>query len=111
MRGRGVDHPRAIVLDQRHGLASSVVGQAEDDEIGVVQRFPPRGRILAPTVVERDQRDFRPAGQSFANLEARGAGGTIYEDGRGQGCRLRTIGPWVAINAAMGARPTPVAPT
>jgi hypothetical protein len=65
MRGRCVDDAGAVIADHRHRFARRIVGQAEDHEIGVVQRFAPRGGILAARVVERDQREFaRPARRS-----------------------------------------------
>ena len=80
VRGRGVDHAGAIVVDQLDGFARSVVGQAQDDEIGVVQRRLARLGVLALCIVQRDDRDLRAIGQPFANFEAGGAGGAVDED-------------------------------
>ena len=38
MRGGGVDHPHVGIFDQRHRLARRVVGQAQDHQIGFVER-------------------------------------------------------------------------
>ena len=80
VRGRGVDHPHfAAGLDQGDGLACGIVRQAQDREIGRVERLGARGRILAPGLVEHDEIELGAPRQPFGDLEPGGAGGTVDE--------------------------------
>ena len=64
MCGGGVDHPHlAGRIDQRDGLARRIVGQAQEREVGFVERLAARRGILAPRVVEREQRELAAAGE------------------------------------------------
>ena len=59
-----------VIVDQRDRFARGVVGQAEDDEIGVVERLARApSASLRRVVVERDQRDVVAPGQPLADLE------------------------------------------
>src|SRR3546814_2255829 len=78
--GRGVDHPRPVVGDHRHRLARGIVGQAEDDEIGVVQRLgAPRG-VLALGVGQGDERELAASGEPLGDFEPRGSGCPVDEN-------------------------------
>jgi hypothetical protein len=82
MRARRVDDPDlAGGIDQRHRLARRVVGQAEDGEVGLVERLAPRGGVLAPGFVERDELKFAAAGEPVADFEPGGARGAVDEHG------------------------------
>ncbi len=80
MRGRGVDHPRIGVVDQRDGFARGVVRQAEDRHVGRVQRVAPGVGGLTSRVIEADQIDIRPVFQPVEDLEAGRAGLAVDED-------------------------------
>ena len=80
MRGGGIDHHGAIVGDQRHRLARGIIGQTQDHDIRVVQRLAARGGVLAPVIIQRDQRKFGAAGQPRRDFKARGTGGAVDED-------------------------------
>src|SRR3546814_19901657 len=69
MRGRGVDHSRPRIGDQPHRLTRGIVGQAQDHEIGRVERLGARGGILAPRRVDLDQREVVAAGEALADFE------------------------------------------
>ena len=83
--GGGVDDPGPVVVDQRHRLAGGVVGQAQDDDVGVVERLSPRRRLLALRLVQHHQRDLGPVRQAVADLQPGGAGGAVDEDGDAHG--------------------------
>jgi hypothetical protein len=74
-----------VIVDQLDRLARGIVGQAEDDEIRGIERLGARARILAPRVIERDQRDLVAPGEPFANLKPGGARRTVDEHRRGHG--------------------------
>ena len=91
MRGRRVDDAGARVVDQLDAFPRGIVGQAQDDEGGVVQRLTPCLRVLALGVVERDQRDLVAPVQPFANLQSGRAGRAVDEDAVLQGNLLRVM--------------------
>ncbi len=99
MGGGGVDDAGAIVVDQRHALTRRIVGQAQDHEIGIVQRRAPRRGILAQIAVERDEIDLGAPGQPFADFQAGGAGSAVDEDRTPHGSRLRTTMAPASISA------------
>ncbi|MNY23104.1 hypothetical protein D3C86_1567530 [compost metagenome] len=78
-RRRGVDDPHRGVLDHRHGFLGRIVGQAQDDRIGAVQRLAPR-RDIAPTVAQQDQLQIVTRLQTLADLQPRGPGLAVDED-------------------------------
>ena len=81
MRAGGVDDAGAVGrVDQRQRLARGLVGQAEDGEIGLVERFAARGDILAARLVEHHQGEFGTARQPVCDLEPGGPGRAIDED-------------------------------
>ena len=82
MRGRGVDHARSGVADQRHALLRRVVGQAEDGDVGLAQEVGARGRILAALDRDRDDFDVVAAGKPRPDLQAGGAVFAVDEDFR-----------------------------
>ena len=47
VRGRGVDDDGVGVGDELHRFLRCIVGQAEDDGVGVIHKFGARGGILA----------------------------------------------------------------
>jgi hypothetical protein len=58
-----------LLCQQRDRFACGVVGQAEDREICLVERFGSGGGILAPRLVERDQREFAASGEPVGDLQ------------------------------------------
>ncbi|PAV69802.1 hypothetical protein WR25_08766 [Diploscapter pachys] len=80
MRRRCVDDPRATVADERGGFLRSLIGQAEDREIGVVQRLGSRSGVLATRLIERHDGEIATAAQPFADVDAGGADRTVDED-------------------------------
>jgi hypothetical protein len=81
VRGRGVDDPHlAFRIDQRHRLTRRIVGQAQDSEVGVVERLAPGCGILAARLVERHQRKLGPSGKPIGDLESGRPGGAVDED-------------------------------
>ena len=80
VRGRGIDDPRAVIVDHRHRFDRRIIGQAEDDKITLVDRSPPRRRILAVRFRQLDQRKFFPPGQPLGNFQPGRAHGTVDKD-------------------------------
>jgi hypothetical protein len=77
--GGGVDHAGGVRLDQRHRLASGVVGQAQDGHVRAVQRVATGVDILADRVGQADERQVAAALQALADLQTRGAGLPVDE--------------------------------
>jgi len=61
VRSRCVDHAGAIICDHRHRFLRRIVGQAKDDEIGIVQCLTPCCGILALVIGQDDLRKFAAA--------------------------------------------------
>jgi len=103
MRSRGVDDPRAIIVDQRHRLDRRLVGQAEDYKITVVDRFAPRRRLLALRFGQLNDGEFAASGKPLGNLQASRANSTINENrlrhSLAQVSRLRASTGW-SLSAA-----------
>ncbi len=78
--GRGVDHPRAGLLDQADGFARRVVGQAQDHRVGGVQQLGAGGRVLARGPGRWRSGEVVAAFQPLADLQAGGAGFAVDED-------------------------------
>ena len=92
MSSRGIDYPRAIVGNQRHRFARSIIGQAQDHDIGIVQRLGTRLRVLATMIIEQDQRKFAAARQTRGNFQPGGPGCSVDEDGAGHNAASAAIG-------------------
>jgi hypothetical protein len=60
-----------------------IVGQAQDREIGLVERLAPRACVLAPRLVEHEQLELAPAGEPVGDLEPGRAGAAVDENRRG----------------------------
>src|SRR5258706_9980367 len=85
VRSGGVDHAGVRIVDQPDSLACRIVGKAEDDEVGVVERFRTRAGILAPVLVEGDQLDVHAPGEPLAYFEAGRPDRAIDEDADAHG--------------------------
>ena len=68
VRGRGIDDAGTVVGDQRHRFARRIVGQAENDEVGVVDRLAPRPGVLAAIIGQGEDRQVGPASQPVADM-------------------------------------------
>ena len=80
MRGRGVDYPRPVVGDQRDGFARGIVWQAEDDEIGIVDRLPACLGILATIIGQGQDRQVGTPRQPVGDLQPGRARAAIDEN-------------------------------
>ena len=81
MRAGSVDDARAIGrIDQFHRLAGGIVGQAEDRDIGFVERFTPGLGILALRIAKPDEGELAAPFEPLGDFEAGGARGTVDED-------------------------------
>src|SRR5690606_9188181 len=80
MGGRGIDHPRRIVLDQRYALARGIVGQAPNGDVGGVQELGAGRWVLAPLRRNRNELDVLAPGKPRAYLQPRRAVLTVDED-------------------------------
>ncbi len=100
--GGGVDHAGPRIADEGHGLPRGIVGQAQDHDIGVVERLGARARVLAPGLVKRDHAKACPSGQPLRDLEPRRARRAVDENaGQGSILRRATMGSaWLSRNLA-----------
>ena len=80
MRGRRIDHPHLGVGDQRDGLAGGVVRQAQDHDVGAVERVGPSRGILAARIVQDDQFELAARRKALADFEPRRTGRAVDED-------------------------------
>jgi hypothetical protein len=80
VRGAGVQHAHVRVLEPRHGFFSSLVRQAQHDQINAVQQAFALGFILAFGVVNADQFQVVASLQAGTNLQAGRSGFTINEN-------------------------------
>ena len=69
----GIDDPGLRVVDQRHRLARSVFGQAENGQIGTVQHLSPGRRVLAGFLGQAESFQVIPPLQPLLDLQAGGA--------------------------------------
>ena len=83
MGGRGVDDAGMGVLDQRDAFPRRLVGQAEDGDVGGVERLLAGGQLLAALRGQRNQREVGPGAEAFPDFNAGGAGFAVDEDFRG----------------------------
>ena len=96
VRGAGVDHLRAVraqLVDQRHGLLGRIVGQAEHDQVDLAHQARAGGGVLALVGGDALHLEARKAGDPAPDLEARGAGLPVDEDGRAWSWPC-LVGPW-----------------
>ena len=80
--GGGVDHPGGGIVDQGDGFARRLVRQAQDHQIGRVQRRLARGRHPCARHPTGRSAKARPGRQALADLQTRGAGRAVDEDFR-----------------------------
>ena len=85
MRAGGVDDADPPVfsgasLGQRDRLNGGVVMQAQNGEIGGVERIAAGGWVLAARVIQRDQGEFAAARQPVGDFEAGGARRAVDEN-------------------------------
>jgi uncharacterized protein (DUF305 family) len=73
VRGGGINDAHLASLRQVHRLARGIVVQAQDREIGRVQRITARLRRLAAGIVEDQQVELAAVGQPVGNFQAGGA--------------------------------------
>ncbi|MCY1435181.1 hypothetical protein D9M71_512670 [compost metagenome] len=83
VRRAGVDHPHLWVVDCGHGLAGGVVGQAQQGDVGAVDRFAAALRVLALGLGEGQQAKIATALQAGMDLQACGALVAVDENNRG----------------------------
>ena len=101
VRRAGVDHLRAVLaqpVDQRHGLLGRVVGQAEHDQVDLAHQAGAGGRVLALLGGDALDLEAGNVGDPAPDLEARGAGLAVDEDG-GLG-----LGPALGLRLGGGLR-------
>ena len=80
MRGRCVDDAGAIIVDQRYRFARGIVGQAQDDDIGGVQRIAARAGVPPLLFRHGDQRQFGTPRQPVGDFDPGGAVTAVDED-------------------------------
>ena len=88
--GRGVDHLHGRIFDQTDGLPRRIIWQAQDHRIGRIQRLVPRLHVASP-IAQQDQLQIPPRLQPLADLQSRGAGLAVDEEGVGHAFRLGRI--------------------
>ena len=80
MRARGVDDTgSACRIDELYCFARSIVGQAQNSDIALVERFASCLIILPTGIVQNEQLEFVTLDQSFAYFQARRSSGAIDE--------------------------------
>ena len=109
MRSTGIDDAGAGVagLDQRHRLAGGIVGQTQEDRIGLVDQLGATGDVLAPLGFDLEQLHTVMGQQPVANLQAGGAFLAVDEHFALHGrCSLESVDATVpdrsALNDATG---------
>ena len=80
MRGRCVDDARVARRRHCHRLFCGIVGQAQDDKVGVVQCLAFRSRVFAFVIIERDEREFRTPSEPVRDFKASSARCAVDED-------------------------------
>ena len=80
---RSIDHLYAIGRDEAYRLARCIIRQAQHDSVSGIQQLGARIGVLASRWIARDHFQIGAALQSFADLQARGAGFAVDEDGVG----------------------------
>lgn len=85
MRRTRIDHAHAGPAHQRHGLARSLVRQAQQGDVAVVERLGAVRRAFALVGRQLQQAQVGPIRQPFAHLQAGGALVAIDENKRGHG--------------------------
>ncbi|MNR25661.1 hypothetical protein D3C85_1428250 [compost metagenome] len=83
MGGAGVDHPHLRVVDCRHGLAGGGIGQAQQGDVGAVDRLAASLRVFAFGFGQGQQAQVAAVLQAGMDLQAGGALVTVDEDNRG----------------------------
>ena len=78
--GGSVNHPHTRIINQGHGFTRRVVRQAQDHQIGIVERLLARAGIFAVGIAEGDQRKLAAPRKPFADLKPRGACRAVYEN-------------------------------
>ena len=71
VRRRGINDARRRIADQRLALLRRLVRQAQDHDVGLVQRFFPRARILALLLAQRNEVEIVAALQPRPDLQPR----------------------------------------
>ena len=88
MRGRGIDHPGRIAVDHGDRLARGIIGQAENGDVGFVQRVAPRRRVLARLAGQMNQVQFGAGFQPLADLQP---GGPLFAVDEYGVCHVRCL--------------------
>ena len=78
--GRGGVQHTDIRPQQRHHLAGGIVRQAEEGEVALIDDRRAGVDILAVSLGNRQDREFRPLGQTVRNAQPGGAGAAIYKN-------------------------------
>ena len=78
--GRGGVQHTDIRPQQRHDLAGGIVRQAEEGEVALIDDRRAGVDILAVSLGNRQDREFRPLGQTVRNAQPGGAGAAIYKN-------------------------------
>ena len=80
MRGGGVDDDRVGVLHERDRLDGSGVGQAEEGDIGRVERLGTSNRVFAQLIGHAEQLDVGSAREPVVDAQTGGARLAVDED-------------------------------
>ena len=81
MRGGCVDHASvAVFVEQGDRLDRGSIGQAQDREIGEIERVAARDGLLALLVRQADKLEFGAVRQPLGDLQPGGARGPVDED-------------------------------
>jgi len=71
--GAGVDDAHRGVFDHRDRIARCGIGQAEDGDVAVVERFAPGGGVLSQVGGQGANAKFAAAAQPVLKVKAGGA--------------------------------------
>jgi hypothetical protein len=93
VRGGGINHAGPVIVDQADRLDRGVIGEAEDDDIGVVQHLAPGSGILPTRLIDFEDREFRAPRQPLPYFKAGCAVATINENARHSTILLRATIP------------------
>ena len=80
MGGRGVDDANCLIIDQGHGFPSGIVRQAQNHDVGAVQRFFAGANVLSVGIRQLPDGQLPASGQPLADFQPSGAGGAVYEN-------------------------------
>ena len=80
VRGGGVDDDRAGVLHKRDRLDGGGVGQAEEGDVGRVERLGTSGRVFAQLIGHAEQLDVGTAREPVVDAQTGGARLAVDED-------------------------------